>query len=116
MILLRLSPALVSMLLLAAHFYRSTHLALMLLYVAMLALAWVQRPVAARALQVALWLGSLEWLRTAATLVLERQQAQLPFVRLGLILGAVTLLTALSSLVFRHPSVRAHFWRTTPSP
>lgn len=116
MILLRLSPALVALLLLAAHFYRSTHFVWMLLCVGTLGLTWVRHPVAARSMQVALWLGSLEWLRTAATLVLERQQAQLPFVRLGLILSAVTLLTALSSLVFESRSVRAYFKRDPSSP
>lgn len=109
MILFRLLPAVLSLLLLAAHAYRSAHLVMMLAWIAMLALMWLPRPWVARTLQFALLLGSLEWLRTTATLVIERNQAHVPYMRLGLILGTVTVLTALSSLVLRQARVRAYF-------
>lgn len=109
MILFRLLPAVLSLLLLAAHAYRSTHLVMMLACIAMLVLMWLPRPWAGRTLQFALLLGSLEWLRTTVTLVIERNQAHVPYMRLGLILGTVTMLTALSSLVLRQARVRAYF-------
>lgn len=109
MILFRLLPAVLSLLLLAAHGYRSVHPVLMLACIALLACLWVRRPWVARTLQIALLLGSLEWLRTTVVLVIERNQAHVPFVRLALILGTVTVLTALSSLVLRQPQVRAYF-------
>lgn len=114
MILLHLSPALLSLLLLAAHFYRATLWLPMLLCAALLGLMWLARPWVARVLQAALLLGSLEWLRTGLTLAIERHQAQLPYLRLALILGVVTLLTGLSSLVVRQRRVRAYFKLDTP--
>lgn len=109
MTLLHLLPAISSLLLMTAHFYRSTHLAWMAACLVVLAMLLVRRPWSARLLQLALVLGSLEWFRTTVMLVLERNQAQLSFVRLAVILGTVTVLTALSSLVVRSRPVRRYF-------
>jgi hypothetical protein len=106
---LSLAAPMVAFLLLAAHFFRADNQ--LGLWVSLLAivLIFVRRPWAARALQVLLVLGSLEWLRSAVTLIHARGELGQPFLRLSLILGAVFLLTALSALVFQTSRLRAYF-------
>jgi hypothetical protein len=60
-------------------------------------------------MQVALLLGSVEWLRSAVELVAARSAMGQPFLRLAIILGGVTVFTALSALVFRAERLRARF-------
>ena len=104
-----LAAPLVAFLVLAAHFFRADNQ--LGLWVSLLAivLMFVRRPWAARALQVLLVLGSLEWLRSTVTLIQARSELGQPFLRLGLILGAVFLLTALSALVFQTKRLKAYF-------
>ena len=64
---------------------------------------------AARTIQVCLVLGSVKWLHSTISLILSRSQMGEPFLRLAIILGGVTLFTALSSLVFRTSKLRDHF-------
>jgi hypothetical protein len=54
---------------------------------------------AARAVQIVLALGALEWVRTLARLVDLRRAHQLPYLRLVVILGAVALVTAASPVL-----------------
>src|SRR5450759_2514326 len=106
---LRLIPAALAFLVLGAHFLRAGHLALVVVALAIVALFFVQRPWAARAVQGALVLGALEWLRTLALLALERRAAGAPYLRMTLILAGVALATALSLLAFRSHAVKEHF-------
>lgn len=98
--LLRRLPALLALLTLGAHFLRWGSLGL-LLCVGLVLLLCLSRPWAMTSVQVGLVLGSLEWMRTLWTLVLERQALGLPWLRLSLILGAVALLTGLSACLLR---------------
>lgn len=109
MIYLNFFPAVFSFLLLAAHFYRGNQFLLMGLVILMLLLISVRRTWAARVMQAALLLGSLEWLLTTLSLVEERQAMGQPFLRLAVILAGVSVVTALSCLVFRSRRIRAHF-------
>ena len=106
---LRLLPAVLALLVLGAHFLRAGYLALVAAALAVALLLFVRRPWAARAVQGALVLGALEWLRTLALLALERRAAGAPYLRMTLILGGVALTTALSLLAFRSPKVKEHF-------
>jgi nitric oxide reductase large subunit len=81
----------------------------------MLALLFVPRRWAARCLQAGLLLGTVEWARTTAELVAQRQSAHLPWLRMAAILGAVALATAACALVFRSPRVRRHFGYGLPA-
>jgi len=103
-------PAL-ALLLLAAHFVHAGLLPVAILCVAAGALLWVRRPWAARALQVVLALGAIEWVLTAATLAQMRSAHQQPFARLLVILGTVAVLTILAALVFQHPALAQRFGR-----
>lgn len=106
---LRLSPVVLSFLLLAAHFYRA---GLPLLTVACLGLPLllpVRRPWVPRTFQVLLLLGALEWLRTLYVFAAMRIAFDQPWGRLAIILGAVALFTALSGLVFQGARLRARY-------
>jgi hypothetical protein len=106
--LLLLAPAL-SLLLLAAHFYRDGHWLLALLCAALtLSLAW-RRAWVPRLLQVALAAGCGVWLWTTFVLVQERIAVGRPWGRLALILGAVAALTAAAALLLGHPRVRRRY-------
>lgn len=106
--LLLIFPGL-SFLLLAAHFYRAGQLAPAVASLALIALLAVPRRWAARAVQIALALGALEWLRTLAAFTAERVSAGQPYLRLAVILLAVAAITALSALVFRHARLRVRY-------
>lgn len=109
MVILYLVPPVIAFLLLAAHFFRSENLIVALISVLAIFLVLVRRPWAARTIQVCLVLGSAEWLRSIISLILSRTQMGEPFLRLAIILGGVTLFTALSSLVFRTSRLRDQF-------
>mgnify|MGYP006420147441 FL=1 len=99
--MLRITPVLFSALLIAAHFLRTgaTGLALLCLVVpALLALRQTWAPTVVR---VFLVLATLEWLRTLATNVSERQATGEPWLRMAVILGAVAAFTAMSAWVVR---------------
>ncbi|HEX7527649.1 MAG TPA: hypothetical protein VF425_00960 [Thermoanaerobaculia bacterium] len=106
---LRLLPAALAILVLGAHFLRAGHLALAALALAVVTLLFVRRAWAARAVQGALVLGAIEWLRTVTLLALERRASGAPYLRMTLILVGVALVTALSLLPFRSRAVKEHF-------
>ena len=109
MTFLRLFPVALALLVLGAHFLRAGSLAMVAAALLAFALLFVRRPWAARAVQFALGLGALEWLRTLALLAAERRAAGVPFLRMTLILAGVALATALSLLAFRTGTVKEHF-------
>lgn len=106
MIALQLFPVVLSLLVLGAHFLRAGNIALLAAVIVLLALLAVPRPWAARAVQVALVIGALEWCRTLFGLALERIARGEPTVRLVIILGAVAMATVLSSLLFETATLR----------
>jgi hypothetical protein len=106
---LALLPVGLSLLVLAAHFYRAGNVFFFIAALLVLTLVVVPKRWAARALQTALLLGAAEWVRTAASLVSQRQADGRPWMRLALILGGVALASALSALLFRTKALRARF-------
>jgi hypothetical protein len=109
MVISLLIPPVIGLLLLAAHFFRGDHLLVALVSFLAIFLVFVRRPWAARTIEVCLALGSVEWLRSTISLVLSRSEMGEPFLRLAIILGGVTVFTALSSLVFRTSRLKDHF-------
>jgi hypothetical protein len=103
-----LAPAL-ALLVLAAHFYRASAWLPIAVVAAVSALLFVRQPWAVRAIQAALVVGAIEWIRSAAQLVALRESMGQPWTRLAIILGAVALFTALSALVFETRSLRARY-------
>lgn len=109
MALILLIPAIVSLLLLAAHGMRLDQPILMVLPLAILVLLVLPRSWVARVTQWALVLGALEWIRVTLVYVSARQDLGMPWMRLAIILSAVALFTGLSSLVFLTPRVRRRY-------
>jgi hypothetical protein len=103
---LKLLPAIFSMLLLGAHFYRAGHLLLAGGALLSLGLLCIRKPQAIWLMQGLLVAGAAEWLATAVRLVADRQAQGLPWQRLAIILGLVALCTLLSALPLR---TTAHF-------
>jgi hypothetical protein len=102
------APAL-AFVVLAAHFLRAGNWVGIAVCAVVMGLLFVPRRWAARAIQGALLLAAIEWLRLTVALVLARQAMGEPFLRLALILGGVALFTAISALVLQTKRVRARF-------
>ena len=97
----RLLPVFLSALLLAAHFFRAQMYPLIAASLAFPFVLMLARRWSARLVQTALVLGAIEWVRTMLMLVMARQAAGQPWMRMAIILGSVAALTAASGLVFR---------------
>ena len=108
---LLLTPVVLSVLVLGAHFLRGGHTAIVLLILLTLPLLAVRRPWVRRVVQGVLVLGALEWVRTLVSLVQLRMALGQPYARMAVILGAVALVTLLSALVFETRRLRARYSR-----
>ncbi len=107
-------PILISLLLLGAHFLRDGATILVAACAGLSLLLLVARPWSARVLQLALVIGSLEWLRTLTVLALQRQHAGVPWLRMAVILGVVAALTLLAAWLFQTPRLARRFGLTGP--
>ncbi|MGB5103694.1 MAG: hypothetical protein WBO04_10315 [Steroidobacteraceae bacterium] len=96
-----LAPPVLALLLLAAHFYRAGLVVPATASLVLVALLFIRGRWASLALQVALVLGTLEWLRTAWALASHRAALGQPYGRLLVILGIVAVLTAAAALAVR---------------
>ena len=106
---LRLLPVILSLLLLGAHFSRHNMSFLIIVPLILLGLLFLREGWVARLIQWVLVLASLEWLRTAVILALQRQHQGMPWARSAVILGAVCLFTLASALVFRSARLRERY-------
>lgn len=97
------------MLLLAAHFYRADLPVVSFAAVALPLLLFVRAAWVARAFQVVLVLGALEWFRTMYVIAQMRIAFEQPWTRMALILGAVALFTAISALLFETRGIRRRY-------
>lgn len=113
---LYLTPAILSFVLLALHFFRNDNLLAMYLSLLLIIMILVRRPWASHTLQAFLLLGSVEWVRTTIILVTSRNELGDPYLKLVFILGGVALFTALASLIFQTIRIKAYFRRITVVP
>ena len=95
----RIALPVLSLLLLAAHFYRGGLYPLAVAAIALTGLAFVARPWAGRALGLVLACGAIEWLRSAWMFASMRASMGLPYARLVVILGSVAVVTLTSAVV-----------------
>lgn len=102
----RLLPAVLALLILAAHFYRAELPFLVPVCIGLVALAFVRLAWVPAVLALALALGTGVWLRTLLLLAGERMAAGEPYLRLVVILVAVALFTVLAALSAWSPKVR----------
>lgn len=106
---LRLIPVFISFLLLAAHFFRAGQTVLAVIPLVLIILLILKEKWVPWLIQLALVLGAIEWLRTLVSVAEIRMEYDMPWVRMAVILGAVALFTAFSSLVFRSKSLRKRY-------
>ena len=104
--ILRALPVVLASVVLAAHFFRSRNVPLVVLTLALPLLLLVRARWSARTVQAGLFLGALEWVRTLFFFAGQRMESGRPWGRLAVILGAVAALTALSALAVRIPPAR----------
>jgi len=98
--LVRLSPVLLSALIMAAHFYRTGNVGLAVVSTSAPLILFMKRRWVAYVIPGLLLLGAMVWINTTFAFIHIRQALGMPWMRLAVILGTVTLLTALSALVF----------------
>ena len=99
-------PIVLSLIVLGAHFLRDANHIGVAGAIGLIGLLFVKRPVAARAVQVALVLGALEWMWTIYDLVLVRAAMGMPATRKMVILGVVAAVTALSAGLFQTKALK----------
>lgn len=104
-----LIPALLSFVLLGAHFLRGGHDVLLATVIFTALLTGVRVPWSRRIIQAVLLLGVLEWLRTLFVLAGARMEAGMPYARLALILGAVAALTGLAAILLENSRLRRFY-------
>jgi len=106
---LRLLPVFISFLLLAAHFVRAGQMVIVVVLLSLLLLLFIKKFWVPWVIQLTLLLGAFEWLSTLYAVANMRIASGMPWTRMAIILGAVALFTALSSLVFRSKAMRNRF-------
>jgi len=105
----RLTPVFISFVLLAAHFLRAGQTVVVVVLLAMLFLLFLKKYWVPWLIQLVLFLGALEWLRTLVSVAQVRIGMDAPWMRMAVILGAVALFTVLSCLVFRSQALRDRY-------
>lgn len=106
---LKLSPVILSFLMLAAHFYRSGIFILSIFCLIIPFTLFIRNIWIPRIFQILLILGAIEWIRTIMIFVEERKMYDMPWVRLAVILGSVALFTALSGLLFQLKTIKRFY-------
>jgi hypothetical protein len=95
-----------SLLVLGAHFLRDGNSVGVAAALGLQALLFVRAWWVARLVQLALVLGSVEWLWTAYQLAAVRAAHGQPFLRMTVILGVVAAVTLAAALAFQSPTLR----------
>ena len=106
---IKLLPVIISIAFLSAHYYRAGFLPLVIIISLSLLVLLVRQSWAVRVIQVELFIGGIEWIRTVYNLVMARQSMDMPWVRLALILGAVSLVSFCSICIFRAGSLKTRY-------
>jgi hypothetical protein len=109
MTFLRLLPAILSSLVLAAHFLRNGQILGVMIFLAAPWVLLIRESWAARLVQILLLLGSLEWIRTMAGLMEERKSQGEPWIRMAAILTGVALFTLISALLFQGKRLKERY-------
>jgi hypothetical protein len=97
-IALRVTPLVISTLVIAAHFFRSGNYGFVIFALVCPLLLWTRQRWAVVAVQVLLGIAAIEWIRTAVSIAWDRAALGAPTTRMFVILGAVALFAALSAL------------------
>jgi hypothetical protein len=106
---LLITPSVLGLVVLAAHFSRHDVPVLSWVCLALLLLLLVRRPWAPRVVQLVLVAGAIEWIRTTIVLAGQRMDAGDPWLRMAVILIVVTLVTAGAALLLETARVKRRY-------
>lgn len=112
---MRYIPIILSCLILIAHHSRGGEPGLMGLWLTVPFALLLNRRWADRAVQLMLLAGAFEWVLTIQRIVEIRQMVGLPYARMAIILGSVTLFTALSGLMLETKGRKRRFPADDPT-
>jgi len=104
-----LIPAIFSLLVLAAHFSRQDLTVVGIVALALIPFLFVRRRYALWIVQIALLLGSAEWIRSTLKYIEIRKQIEDDWTRLAIILFSVALFTLISGLLLFIGRVRRNY-------
>ncbi len=108
---IRLIPILISVILLAAHFLRAGQIYFVIAIMGIPALLFLRHKYVVPIVSIGLIAGGIEWIRTTLHLIEMRQALGMPFLRLTLIMGAVTLFTFGSIFIFRNKTLKRRYYK-----
>ncbi len=106
-----LIPAVLSCLLLAAHFLRHNNLILVAISLALPCSLFIRRRWAVRLVQAVLVIGALEWIRTLIATAMQRMEDGASWKRMAVILGVVAMWTLGSALLLETSMIRRRYRR-----
>jgi hypothetical protein len=115
MIFFLVAPVVLSFLLAAAHWLHAGNFPMVIVSLAAPFLLLARSGWAVRVVQVMLFLTAFEWLRTMVVLIQQRQAEDMPWMRMAIILGSVTLFTIASGLMFAAPPLKRRYFALTSS-
>ena len=104
-----LLPAIISLLVLAAHFLRYGNLIVIGTIALLLLLLLIRHKISARIVQLGLLLATIEWIGTAHMLISYRLDYDMPWIRLSAIMIFVILFTFASIFVFKTKTLRERY-------
>jgi NAD-dependent dihydropyrimidine dehydrogenase PreA subunit len=110
---LALIPAIISALLLGAHFGRAGEIGLLLICIVSPVCFFIRRRWTLRVMQAALLVGGAIWIDTAIRLGGNRISLGMPWIRLAIIIGGVGLFSALAAVALQSMRVFAAFIPTS---
>lgn len=111
MIVLRLLPVILSFLLLAAHFSRVNLLPLVIVCIIVPFLLFIKRIWVVRTIQIILFLGAIEWVRSMLSYIEIRKSINDDWTKLAIILSVVALFTALSGLTLQMKNLKKVYFK-----
>ncbi len=107
--ILRTVLLIISHLLLIAHFLREGKIFLAVLYLLLPFLFFIKKKWSLIFLQISAYLGVIVWLQTVFMLISERIDLGIPWLRMAIILGVVTIFTLLSGLLLNSKIIKSRY-------
>ncbi len=106
---IQLFPLVLSLLLLSAHFLRYGYIPLVISILLFPIILIFKKPAAARATQIILLLGTVEWIRTTVSTIIFREHIQQSWGRYLIIMASVALFTFISVFVFFSKNLKMRY-------
>ncbi|MDQ1268463.1 MAG: hypothetical protein QG560_1106 [Campylobacterota bacterium] len=104
-----LLPAILSLLVVAAHFLRYNNMIIIGIIALLILLLLVKHKISARLVQIGLLLATLEWVVTAQALISYRLEYDMPWIRLSMIMCLVILFTFGSIFTFKTKTLKERY-------